>query len=123
MKKILLYVIGLMLIPLMAACKPTETVRAIAPETAAAFENEGLFAAIDTFTGHIVITCGEIDGKKVQIDVVAEAFNGANTIEKAREVRKDICDTFIAANDLTNAFLGDPEPVDSELSPPKAPPG
>jgi hypothetical protein len=124
MKRIMLCVIGLMAIPLLVACSPgqLEMARTVAPETTAAFENDGLLAAVDTFTGHFVIQCDQIDGNRVQIDVAADAFNGANTIEKAREVRKDICDRFIAANALTGAFLGDPVPIEGELTPPKAPP-
>ncbi len=125
MKKILLCVIGLMALPALLACTPAQLgfARTVAPETTTAFEEEGLLAAVDTLTGHIVVTCGEIDGRQVQIDVVADAFSGADTIQKARAVRKKICDGFLATNELTGAFLGDPVPIDGELTPPKAPPG
>ena len=125
MKRILLCVIGLMALPALLACTPAqlEFARTVAPETTAAYEEEGVLAAVDTFTGHIVITCGEVDGRQVQIDVVADAFNGADTVQKARAVRQKICDGFLATNELTGAFLGDPVPVDGELAPPKAPPG
>ena len=102
-----------------AACTPAqlEVARKVAPTTVKAFEEEGLLAAADVFTGHIVVTCGEVDGKKLQVDAVAEVFNRANTIEKARAVRQRICDGFRAGNELTGSFR-DPDPVEDELTPP-----
>lgn len=108
----------LLIAPVMAfALAGCEAVRTVAPTTVAAYENEGLLSAVDTFSQHFEIKCGEIDGAAVAIDVTAEVFEAADTVEKARERRKRICDRFIAANMLRNLILADPDPVEGELSP------
>ncbi|MEM9058925.1 MAG: hypothetical protein AAGD13_00560 [Pseudomonadota bacterium] len=84
-----------------------EALRKVAPTTVAAYENGGVVSAVDVLTDQIELKCAGIDGAAITIDVTAEAFNAADTVEKARAVRSGFCARAEAINDLKAAAASD----------------
>ena len=70
-----------------------EAIRAIAPQTVAGFEANGLIGAVDGATGAVIARCATLDGQviRVAVDDLAAEVDGTDLVTRVRSARERAC--------------------------------
>jgi hypothetical protein len=79
-----------------------ETMRAVAPQTVAGFEANGVLGALDGATGAVLARCRTLDGEEIRVAIDGLAGLTGLGLDYAREQRRKACAVVGAV-----AILGD----------------
>ncbi|MEM9061820.1 MAG: hypothetical protein AAGD13_15275 [Pseudomonadota bacterium] len=71
-----------------------ETVKTVAPQTAAGFEANGIIGAIDGASGAIIAKCQTLDGDtvRVSVDIAGDVTGQGELVDRVRDARKKACE-------------------------------